>query len=222
MCTLVCSILQREGYAVCPAADGEEALALATRDRPDLVILDLGLPGLGGLEVCRALRKQFSGPILVLSGRSDELTIVQALDGGADDYLTKPFGISELLARLRALDRRQPATCLAECLEAGDLRIDFTRRRIHLGRGQVRLTPTEFEVLALLARNLDRVVTTQMILRRIWGRHHGDYGQTLRVHIGHIRKKIERDPTDPRYLVTEPGVGYRLQAPRGSAAATAP
>ena len=221
---LVGSILAGGGYAVSHACDGEEALALAAQSQPDLILLDLTLPHVSGLEVCNELRRWFSGPILVLSGNGEEATIVKALDLGADDYLTKPFRSSELLARLRALVRRMRSTVAeAETLAIGELAIDFARRRIQRGDDEIRLTRTEFDIVAFLVRNLDRVVTADMILQQVWGPHHGEYAQTLRVHIGHIRKKIEDDPSSPRHLLTESGVGYRFRDPaRSSAAASSP
>ena len=197
---------------------------MAAQSQPDLILLDLTLPHVSGLEVCNELRRWFSGPILVLSGNGEEATIVKALDLGADDYLTKPFRSSELLARLRALVRRMRSTVAeAETLAIGELAIDFARRRIQRGDDEIRLTRTEFDIVAFLVRNLDRVVTADMILQQVWGPHHGEYAQTLRVHIGHIRKKIEDDPSSPRHLLTESGVGYRYRDPaRSSAAASSP
>ena len=220
---LLGSILSGDGYEVSHASDGEEALALAAQSQPDLVVLDLTLPHVSGLEVCSELRRWFTGPILVLSGNGEEATIVKALDLGADDYLTKPFGPSELLARLRAAVRRACFTAFeAATLATGELTIDFARRRIQHGEDEIRLTRTEFDIVAFLVRNLDRVVTADMILQQVWGPHHGEYAQTLRVHVGHIRKKIEEDPSSPRYLLTESGVGYRFCDPgRTSAAASA-
>ena len=217
---LVGSILTGDGYAVRQARDGEEALALVAQAQTDIVVLDLTLPRVSGLEVCSELRRWFTGPILVLSGNGEEATIVRALDLGADDYITKPFRSAELLARLRALVRRMKSRAPeADSLAVKELTIDFARRRIQRGVDKIRLTRTEFDIVAYLVRNLDRVVTADMILQQVWGPHHGEYAQTLRVHIGHIRKKIEDDPSAPRYLLTESGVGYRFCDPASVSAA---
>ena len=217
---LVNLILENNGYAVRDAPDGESGLALASKDPPDLVILDLKLPQLSGIEVCTALRKWFRGPILVLSGNGEESTIVRALDCGADDYIVKPFRAAELLARLRAVARRFTTTgAERRTLVVGELRIDLAGRRIESGDREIRLTKTEFEILAVMVQHLDQVVTANVILRHVWGQHHGEYAQTLRVHVGNIRKKIEEDPATPCYLLTEAGVGYRFQAPQRLGAA---
>jgi two-component system KDP operon response regulator KdpE len=208
------SILRRNGYAVLRADDGQTAIAQAIDQSPQLVILDLSLPVIGGLDVCRQLRTWYQAPILVLSAYGEENLIVRALDLGADDYLTKPFRPGEMLARIRAMLRRaahQPSS--KSSLRAGNLKLDLARRRVIRAGEEITLTRTEFDVLAYLARHIDRVVASEMILQEVWGPHHGQYEQTLRVHIGHIRKKIEPDPATPRYILTEPGVGYRLTAP---------
>jgi two-component system KDP operon response regulator KdpE len=210
----VSTILRRNGYTVLRADDGQAAIAQAIDQSPQLVILDLSLPVIGGLDVCRQLRTWYHAPILVLSAYGEENLIVRALDLGADDYLTKPFRPGEMLARIRAMLRRashQPSS--KSSLRAGDLKLDLARRRVVRAGEDITLTRTEFDVLAYLARHLDRVVASEMILQEVWGPHHGQYEQTLRVHIGHIRKKIEPDPASPRYILTEPGVGYRLTTP---------
>jgi two-component system KDP operon response regulator KdpE len=216
------TILRRNGYAVLRADDGQAAIAAAIDQSPHLVILDLSLPVVSGLDVCRQLRTWYQAPVLVLSAYGEENLMVRALDLGADDYLTKPFRPGEMLARIRALLRRsarQPAGKTS--LRAGDLKLDLARRRVVRAGQDIVLTRTEFDVLAFLARHLDRVVASGMILQEVWGPHHGQYEQTLRVHIGHIRKKIEPDPANPRYIITEPGVGYRLTVPaRGVAPET--
>jgi two-component system KDP operon response regulator KdpE len=208
------TILRRNGYSVLRADDGQAAIAQAIEQSPQLVILDLSLPVISGLDVCRQLRTWYHAPILVLSAYGEENLIVRALDLGVDDYLTKPFRPGELLARIRALLRRsvhqQPSK---SSLRAGDLKLDLARRRVVRAGEEITLTRTEFDVLAYLARHLDRVVASEMILQEVWGPHHGQYEQTLRVHIGHIRKKIEQNPANPRYILTEPGVGYRLTVP---------
>ena len=211
------TVLRRQNYGVVLAKDGEQALELAPRHRPDLVILDLFLPGLGGLQVCSELRSWYKAPILILSGRGDDDIVVEALDSGADDYVSKPVSPRQLLARIRALLRRgmeRPASLPVWVL--GDVEIDRARRRISIADEEVRLTRTEFDILAYLAENLDCVVTLHKLMDKIWGPTHGDYAQTLRVHVGHIRKKIELDPSNPIYIVTEPGVGYRFPDPSGS------
>jgi len=215
-------VLQQRGYAVEFSSDGPGAIEAATTLKPDLLILDLTLPELGGLAVCERLRTWYQGSILVLSGNGEAGSIVQALDLGADDYLVKPFRTEELLARIRALLRRAAAGA-APSVEicAGGLRLDLARRELHGPGGLIRLTRTEFDILAFLAKNADRVVTSESILREVWGPHHGEYAQTLRVHVGHIRKKIEQVPSAPKLLLTEPGVGYRFNSGAGSGQAKA-
>jgi len=211
---LVETILASSGYTVFGARDGRAAIAEAIDHSPHLIILDLSLPVLSGLDACAQLRGWYHAPILVLSVHDQEQAIVKALDVGADDYLTKPFRPGELLARVRALLRRsskQPAG--QATLRVGDLKLDLARRRVVRSNQKISLTRTEFDILAYLARHLVRVVDSEMILQEVWGRHHGQYEQTLRVHIGHIRRKIEPDPSNPRFVLTEPGVGYRLTVP---------
>jgi two-component system, OmpR family, KDP operon response regulator KdpE len=204
--------LTANGYEVVSAANGEEALDLAATAPPDAVILDLGLPGLSGAEVCRSLREWTDVPILVLSARAEEREKVAALDLGADDYVTKPFGMDEVLARLRAALRRASAAPPAESIfTAGDLRIDFGRRLVTVAGHEVHLTPTEYSLLKLLATNADRVLTHGMLLRSVWGSEYGEEAHYLRVFVRQLRQKIEPDPARPRYLLTEPGVGYRFR-----------
>lgn len=208
------SILSTRGYTLDMAATGEEALLKAIDSPPDLVVLDLMLPDRSGIEVCRELRTWMTSPILVLSVRANEADKIQALDEGADDYLTKPFSAGELLARIRALLRRAAAlTSPPPVVTVGDLEIDIARRRVKRAGDEIALTPTEFDILAFLARNVDLVVTQKMILQQIWGPEWAEDAQTLRVHVSNLRKKIERGPDRPRYLITEPGVGFRLAAP---------
>jgi two-component system KDP operon response regulator KdpE len=204
--------LTANGYEVIAAADGEVALDLAAATPPDAVILDLGLPGLNGLEVCRALREWSSVPILVLSARTMEREKVAALDLGADDYITKPFGLDELLARLRAALRRSSSVLPTEAvLETGDIQLDFSRRRVLVAGREVHLTPTEYSLLKLLATNPDRVLTHGMLLRSVWGSEYGEEAHYLRVFVRQLRQKIEPDPSRPRHILTEPGVGYRFR-----------
>jgi two-component system, OmpR family, KDP operon response regulator KdpE len=208
------SILSTRGYTLDMAATGEEALLTAIDSPPDLVVLDLMLPDRSGIEVCRELRTWMTSPILVLSVRANEADKIQALDEGADDYLTKPFSAGELLARIRALLRRAAAlTSPPPVVTVGDLEVDIARRRVRRAGEEIALTPTEFDILAFLARNVDLVVTQKMILQQIWGPEWAEDAQTLRVHVSNLRKKIERGPDRPRYLITEPGVGFRLAAP---------
>jgi len=205
-------LLRSRGYEVSIAADGREALAAVESDRPDLVILDLGLPDLDGLEVCRRLRQHSEVPILVLSARGAEKDKVAALDLGADDYVTKPFGPDELLARIRVALRRISGGDRSETgqWQRGDLTIDFDRRRVVRGDVDIKLTPKEFELLSLMARDPGRVLTHRAILRAVWGPHSVNQPEHLRVLMGQLRKKLEPDPARPRYLITEPWVGYRF------------
>lgn len=205
------SILRTRDYKVTEAGTGEEALVAAIDDPPDLVILDLMLPDMDGIEVCRELRTWLAAPILVLSVRSGEADKVRALDEGADDYLTKPFSAGELLARLRALLRRVVTQYAPPpVVTAGELTVDVARRIVTLAGKRVTLTPTEFDILALLARNADCVVTQKAILEQIWGPEWAEDRQTLRAHVSNLRRKIEAGPGKRRYVLTEPGVGFRF------------
>jgi two-component system, OmpR family, KDP operon response regulator KdpE len=207
-------VLSRAGYDAVVEGDGAAALETAERERPDAVILDLKLPGKSGMEICVELRRWYSGPILVLSALGDESTIVSALDRGADDYLAKPFRSEEFLARLRAMLRRSKREGADETtVSIGPLLIDLLQREVQVQGEPVHLTKTEFDILAYLVLNRDRVVTSDALLRAVWGPHHGEYAQTLRVHVGHIRKKIERNPSEPEFLLTALGVGYRFAEP---------
>jgi two-component system, OmpR family, KDP operon response regulator KdpE len=203
--------LTAAGYDIQTAATGEEALRLLPGRLPDLVILDLVLPGISGLEVCRRLREHSSVPILVLSARGEERDKVAALDLGADDYLTKPFGVEELLARIRAALRRAsglggPSTVIA----AGDLRVDVDRRLVTRAGGEVHLTATQFNLLKTLVVHAGRVLTHAYLLRTVWGPEYEGETQVLRVFIAQLRRKVEQDPAHPRHIRTEPGVGYRF------------
>jgi two-component system KDP operon response regulator KdpE len=205
-------LLRSRGYTVSIAGNGREALAMFEQERPDLVILDLGLPDMDGSEVCRKVRDRADTPILILSARGEEKDKVAALDQGADDYITKPFGPEELMARVRAALRRSLGRegPLHGQLTRGDLTIDFDRRRVHRGELEVKLSPKEFELLTLLVTHAGRVLTHRSILKAIWGTHSLDQPEHLRVLMGQLRKKIEPDPANPRYLLTEPWVGYRF------------
>lgn len=205
------SVLSRESYSVVLAASGEEALRYAAEAKPDLVILDLALPGISGLEVCRSLREWFKAPILILSVRDSESDKIVALDLGADDYLTKPFSSGELLARTRALLRRasnrehKPTTVVS-----GDIVIDLAKSQVTRGDKTVRLTRTEFAILKALAESADGVVTTRALLTTVWGPDGADNVQSLRMHMSNLRSKVEEDTSEPRHVITEPGIGYRL------------
>jgi two-component system KDP operon response regulator KdpE len=213
----VAPLLRSRGYDVDVAGTGGDALKAVTSRPPDLIVLDLGLPDLEGTEVCRRIRAVCDAPIVVLSARGGESDKVAALDLGADDYVTKPFGPEELLARIRVALRRVFSTDTAEAgrLQLGDLVVDYDRHRVVRGEDDIRLTPKEFELLALLARNADRVLTHRAILKAIWGPNAVDQPEHLWVLVGQLRKKIEPDPAKPRYLLSEPWVGYRLVTDRG-------
>jgi two-component system KDP operon response regulator KdpE len=204
--------LSARGYTVEVAATGELALDAAAARPPDVVVLDLMLPGIDGLEVCRRLREWTRVPIIVLSAKGEEREKVAALDLGADDYLTKPFGMDELLARIRvALRRASRGQDAAPLVQAGDLEIDLARRAVSRGGRAIHLTPSEYELLRYLAAHADRVVTHRQLLREALGPSYEDATQNLRYFVAQLRKKIEPVPAEPRYLVTEPGVGYRLR-----------
>ena len=209
--------LAAQGYQISEAATGTDGLAQAALSQPDLVILDLGLPDRDGQEVLVELREWSTVPVLVLSVRADEREKVRALDAGANDYVTKPFGIQEFLARSRALLRQTPATAAhqAAALEVGALRVDFAYRQVTLAGIEIALTRKEYAVLAALAQHPGRVVTQRQLLIDIWGPSHAQDSHYLRIVIGHLRQKLADDPLAPRYIVTEPGVGYRLRADNG-------
>ena len=208
----VAPLLRSRGYEVETVGSGSDALRVASERPPDLVVLDLGLPDLDGVEVCRRIRKGSTVPIIVLSARSNEVDKVAALDLGADDYVTKPFSPEELLARIRVALRRVFTGDEPEVgrLSVADLTIDFDRRRVTRADEEIRLTPKEFELLALFAHNPDRVLTHRTILKAIWGANAVDNPEHLWVLVGQLRKKIEPDPIHPQYLLSEPWVGYRL------------
>jgi two-component system KDP operon response regulator KdpE len=207
----VAPLLRARGYDVLSAMNGRSALDIAERDKPDLVILDLGLPDMQGVDVCRHIRQSSSAPILVLSARGAEGDKVNALDAGADDYVTKPFGAEELLARIRVALRRVETAAPADVpIVRGDLVIDRERFRVQRAGEEVRLTPKEFELLTFLAQHPGRVLTHRVILKAIWGPHAADQPEHLRVLVGSLRKKIEPNPASPKYILTEPWVGYRF------------
>jgi two-component system KDP operon response regulator KdpE len=204
--------LRARGYVVDLAPTGEEALELATRRRPDAVILDLGLPGISGIEVIEGLRGWTAVPIIILSARGAEHDKVAALDAGADDYVTKPFGMDELLARLRAGLRRNAPTAESAVVQTADFTVDLAAKRVKSPEGEVRLTPTEWGLVEVLVRNAGKLVSQRRLLLEVWGPEYGEETNYLRVHLAHIRRKLEPDPARPRYFVTEPGMGYRFEA----------
>jgi two-component system KDP operon response regulator KdpE len=198
-------------YDVRTASDGESGMDLFRDFHPDLVITDLSMPEMTGIEVCRAIRKKSDVPVIVLSVRGEEAMKVEALDAGADDYITKPFGMNELLARVRASLRRGPAEPEPQdVVEVGDFRLDNTKRSVAVDGKEVHLTPKEFELLGYLIEHHDRVITHRALLSKIWGGEYAEQTETLRVFIGTLRKKIEPTPSKPRYILTEPWVGYRF------------
>ncbi len=203
--------LRARDYDVDLAATGEEALKMAADHRPDVVILDLGLPGIDGVDVIHGLRGWTDVPIIVLSARETEPDKVAALDAGADDYVTKPFGMAELLARLRAAVRRSFHDGTEEpVVDTGRFRIDLAAKQVETEGGPIRLTPTEWQIVELLVRNEGRLVTQRQLLRDVWGPEYVHETNYLRVHIAHIRRKLEADPSRPRHFHTEPGMGYRF------------
>jgi two-component system KDP operon response regulator KdpE len=205
--------LAEQGYRVEEATSGEEGIKKAATHPPDFVILDLGLPGLDGQDVLRRLREWLAVPIIILSARDQEKQKVEALDAGADDYLTKPFGMGELLARMRtALRHTRRPTAESAVLQVGDLRIDLAARTVTLRGEPVNPTPLEYKLLVLLMRNAGKVLTHRQLLRDVWGPHDVHENHYLRVFVATLRRKVEPDPTQPRYILTEQGVGYRFAA----------
>ena len=204
------TVLSSQGYQVQTAAEGEAALSSFTEFRPELVITDLYMPHMDGVELCKRIRAMSSVPIIVLSVKGEERTKVEALDSGADDYVTKPFGIDELLARVRAALRRGSGEQEAASFEAGDFRIDLDSRRVHAHGQEIRLTPKEFDLFVYMARHPNRVITHRTLLEAVWGEASQEQPEYLRVFMGQLRKKLEPDPSNPKYLVTEPWVGYRF------------
>ena len=206
--------LKTHGYDVRVAADGVSALETFNDWRPDLVVTDLAMPNMGGLELCRRLRALSQLPIIVLSVRGEEKTKVEALDAGADDYVTKPFGMDELLARVRAQLRRAtmppPGDASSTALEVGDFRVDLESRSVFVRGAEVHLTPKEYDLLLHFVRHAGKVLTHHALLGAVWGGNYTEQGEYLRVFVGQLRKKIEQNPSSPRYILTEPWVGYRF------------
>jgi len=205
--------LSAQGYGIRTASDGEEALQSLKSWQPDLIITDLRMPNVDGLELCRRVRKTSRIPIIVLSVKGEEAIKVEALDAGADDYVTKPFSVKELVARVRAALRRasaweQPDTPL---IEIGDFRIDIPGHRVEVKGREIRLTPKEFELLVYLARHPGKVITHRVLLAAVWGANSVEQPEYLRVFVGHLRKKLQPDETAPHYILTEPWVGYRFE-----------
>ncbi len=208
--------LSSEGYTTYEAASGEEALDSIRAAVPDAILLDVNMPGMGGLEACREIRRTMDVPILMLTVRNSERDKVLALDAGADDYVVKPFGMQELLARIRAALRRRTARGKETSFAAKDLNIDFEARVVAVRGRDVHLTPKEFELLRHLVLNAGKPLTHRRLLQAVWGPDYGDEPEYLRVMINQLRKKLESDPARPKLILTEPWVGYRFQAPRES------
>jgi two-component system KDP operon response regulator KdpE len=203
--------LSSQAYEVVEATSGQEALSDAATHKPDIVILDLGLPDIDGVEVTRLLRQWTQIPIIILSVRGSERDKIAALDAGADDYLTKPFGVGELLARLRAALRRAAQTTSEPVFTSGSLKVDLARRLVSVSGREVQLTPTEYELLRVLVTHAGKVLTHHHLLREVWGTEYGEEFHMLHVNISNLRRKIEPDPARPQFIITEPGVGYRLR-----------
>ncbi len=207
--------MEEEAWQVFESANMQRGLVDAGTRQPDLIVLDLGLPDGDGIDFIKDVRKWSNVPIIVLSARVNEADKIKALDAGADDYLSKPFGVGELLARVRATVRRQrqPGINLDGVLQFGDVKVDMKARLVTKAGQMVKLTPTEFRLLMVLVTNVGRVVTNPQLLREVWGPSHSESGHYLRIYMGHLRHKLEDDPTQPRYLLTETAIGYRLLIP---------
>ena len=214
------STLSFRGYTISEVSSGEEAVELANKLKPDLILLDVNLPGMSGIETCREIRRSSDAPIIMLTVRNAERDKVVALDAGADDYVTKPFGIEELLARIRATLRRHPSADALPSFVSKELSVDFELRRVTAAGEEVHLAPKEFEVLRHLIANLGKPVTHRRLLQTVWGPEYGEETENLRVVINQLRKKIEKDPSQPKFILTEPWVGYRFQPPKTPATKT--
>jgi two-component system KDP operon response regulator KdpE len=214
------STLSTHGYLITEAKTGEEGVDSARRERPDLVLLDMNMPGMGGLEACKEIRRSSDAPIIMLTVRNAERDKVMALDAGADDYVVKPFGIEELLARIRsALRRYAPGDAVAPFVSK-DVNIDFESRQVTVRGREVHLTPKEYDVLKHLVANQGKPLTHRRLLQSVWGPDYGEETENLRVVINQLRKKIESDPARPKYILTEPWIGYRFQPQRPNTAKT--
>ena len=214
--------LASHGYSVVEARTGEEALESIRRERPDLVLLDVNMPGISGLETCREIRASSDVPIIMLTVRNTERDKVEALDAGADDYVVKPFGAEELMARIRAALRRAAPEETTPAFISDELKIDFEKRGVTVRDHSVRLTPKEFELLRHLVANQGKALGHRRLLQAVWGPDYGEETEYLRVFINQLRKKIEPDPRHPRYIHTEPWVGYRFEPPEAKSRATRP
>ncbi len=203
--------LTAQSYNIIEAESGQEALSKTATDKPDIIVLDIGLPDINGIEVTRLLRQWTQMPIIILSVRGAESDKIAALDAGADDYLTKPFGVGELLARLRAALRRTTQTTNAPVFASGNLKVDLSRRLITVSGHEVQLTPTEYELLRVLVTHAGKVLTHHFLLREVWGAEYGEEFHMLHVNISNLRRKVEPNTARPRFIITEPGVGYRLK-----------
>lgn len=208
--------LSSHGYVITEAATGEEAVEAVGKERPSLILLDVNMPGIGGIEAAREIREMCDAPIIMLTVRNAERDKVMALDAGADDYVVKPFGIEELVARIRAALRRYAPGDAIPTFIAKDLTIDFENRRVIVRGRDVHLTPKEFDVLRHLVANLGKPMSHRRLLQSVWGPEYGEETENLRVVINQLRKKIESDPARPKYILTEPWVGYRFLAPKGT------
>lgn len=215
------STLSTQGYVITEAKTGEEALDSLRKERPDLVLLDMNMPGMGGVETCREIRRASDAPIIMLTVRNAERDKVAALDSGADDYVVKPFSIEELLARIRAALRRYAPGDALPPFVSKDLKIDFEARQVTAGDRDVHLTPKEYDVLKHLVANQGKPLTHRRLLQAVWGPDYGEETESLRVVINQLRKKLEASPARPKYILTEPWVGYRFQPPRVSNAKSA-
>lgn len=212
ICSFISAILKSNGYDIIKAAKGEEAVSMAASHCPDLILLDLGLPDMDGVDVLKAIRQWTGIPIVVVSARGHEREKVEALDLGADDYITKPFGTGELLARMRTALRhsqRNPNHCESGQITVGDLEINYDKRLVSVAGKEIHLTPIEYKIIVLLSRHLGKVLTHDFIIKEIWGPYMNEI-QTLRVNMANIRRKLEVNPAEPQYIVTEIGVGYRM------------
>jgi two-component system, OmpR family, KDP operon response regulator KdpE len=206
--------LESQGLKMLEAAAGQEGLLLATSYKPDVLLLDLGLPDIDGLEIIRRIRDWSTMPIIILSARGKDADKIAALDAGADDYLTKPFSTGELMARIRVALRHTTKTQKSveqPVFQAGDLRVDFTKRQVYVREAEVHLTPIEYNLLAVLVRYAGRVVTHRQLLKEVWDAHSTEQSHYLRIYMHQLRRKLESDPAKPEFLLTEPGVGYRLK-----------